>query len=138
MSTPTDASDRKIRLLIVDDNEPSRIVQSYVIEDRFPDVSVTSCEQPPPIDDMLGYDGIILDERLIRDSGLEIARSIHERNWRLPLMIMTSLRTDDPTFEDAHAVVDYVATKSDPMTFIKVVRAFLRQIRRIQAASPRA
>ena len=56
MSMPADTAEKSIRLLLVDDNGPSRMVQSYVIEDKFPEVAVTSCEQPPQLEEMLGYD----------------------------------------------------------------------------------
>jgi DNA-binding response OmpR family regulator len=83
---------------------------------------------------MLGYDGIILDERLPGERGLEIGRRIQRLNWHIPLMIMTNLRPSDEAFDLAYEVVDYVATKSDPPMFINVMRAFIRQIKRIRAA----
>ncbi len=135
MKANTDPRKDKIRLLLVDDKEASRMVQTYVIESSFKDVAVVSSELTPPLDQMLGYDGIILDQRLIGENGLDIARHIHQENWRIPIMIMTGLKPTDETFEKAYEVVDYVATKSDPPMFTNVLRAFIRQIRRIRATA---
>jgi CheY-like chemotaxis protein len=135
MKANTDLRQDKIRLLLVDDNEPSRMVQTYVIESSFEDVAVVSSELVPPLNQMLGYDGIILDQRLIGENGLDIARHIQQENWRIPIMIMTALKPTDETFEKAYEVVDYVATKSDPPMFSNVLRAFIRQIRRISATA---
>lgn len=125
----------KIRVLLVDDNEASRMVQTYVIESGFEDVAVTCVAKSPPMEQMLGYDGIILDQRLIGETGVDVARQIHQQNWRIPIVIMTMLKPADETFESAYEVVDYVATKSDPPMFSNVLRAFIRQIRRIRAAA---
>jgi CheY-like chemotaxis protein len=129
-----DRPTKKIRLLLVDDNEPSRLVQTYVIESEFVDVTVVSSALPPPMEQMLGFDGIILDERLINESGVDIASRIHHENWRIPIMIMTTLNPTDEAFESAYKFVDHVATKKDPPMFSKVLQAFIRQIRRIKAA----
>jgi response regulator RpfG family c-di-GMP phosphodiesterase len=133
MKSASDMTMEKVRLLIVDDNQASCVVQTYVIEENFKNVEVTSNIQPPPMEEMLGYDGIILDERLNSDSGIDIAKRIHDENWRIPLMIMTTLRPNNPLFENAYDVVDYVATKGDPAMFVKNMRAFLRQVLRIRA-----
>ena len=135
MNTGSEKSIGPIRVLIIDDNQPSRMVQTYVIEEQFENVKVVSCMQPPPIEEILGYDAVVIDERLIGESGMDLARQIHQENWRTPLMIMTSLRPDDEIFEKAYEVVDYVATKSDPAMFINIMRAFIRQARRIKAAT---
>lgn len=135
MNKAPDTHTGKIRLLLVDDNAASRIVQTYVIESGFDDVAVVSVDKSPPMDQMLGYDGIVLDQRLIGENGVDIARRIHKKNWQIPIMIMTTLKPTDEIFDTAHEVVDYVATKSDPPMFSNVMRAFIRQIRRIRAAS---
>jgi DNA-binding response OmpR family regulator len=111
------------------------VVQTVVIENAHKDVAVTSCMLPPSMEEMLGYEGIILDERLPGESGLAIARRIQRLNWRIPIMIMTMMRPSDETFDTAYEAVDYVATKSDPAMFINVMHAFVRQIKRIRAAS---
>jgi DNA-binding response OmpR family regulator len=84
---------------------------------------------------MLTYDGIIIDERLVGERGMDVARRIQQENWMIPLMVMTSLQPSDPAFEKAYDFVDYVVTKSDPPMFINAIRALIRQIRRIRAAS---
>lgn len=137
MTTASKESAEKVRLLIVDDSQPSRLVQTFVIEENFENVEVVTCMQPPPMKEIMDYDGVVLDERLINESGIDLARRIHQENWRIPLMIMSSLRPDDQLFETAYEVVDYVATKSDPTTAVNVMRAFIRQMRRLKTdASP--
>jgi DNA-binding response OmpR family regulator len=135
MTVTSDKSAERVRLLIIDDSQPSRLVQTFVIEENFENVEVVSGMQPPPLEEILGFDGVVLDERLIGESGIEIARRIHDKNWRIPLMIMTSLRPEDVVFETAYEVVDYVASKSDPKFGVNVMRAFIRQMRRIKAAA---
>jgi hypothetical protein len=46
--TPDMPSD-KIRLLLIDDAKPARLVQTYVLEHEFKNVGVTSAELPPPL-----------------------------------------------------------------------------------------
>jgi CheY-like chemotaxis protein len=131
-ATPSD----KIRLLLIDDAKPARLVQTYVLEHEFRNVSVIGAEQTPPLEQMLEYDGIIIDERLAGgERGMDVARRIQQENWMIPLMVMTSLQPSDPAFEKAYDFVDYVVTKSDPPMFINAIRALIRQIRRIRAAS---
>lgn len=124
-----------VRLLIVDDSQPSRLVQTFTIEEHFENVEVTSKMQPPSMEEMLAHDGVILDERLINESGMDVAAKIHQENWQIPLMIMSSLLPTDDIFKKAYETVDYVATKSNPDMAINILRAFIRQMRRIKAAS---
>jgi CheY-like chemotaxis protein len=131
----TAAVSRDIRLLLVDDYEPSRMVQSYFIENSNDDVKVVSFEKPPSIDEMLGYDGIILDQKLIGETGIAIAARLSSKNWKIPIMIMTALKPNDDSFQKAYEYVDHVAWKSDPELFGKMLKVFLRQIRRIRAAT---
>lgn len=125
---------RDIRLLLVDDYEPSRVVQTYFIENSCDDVKVASFEKSPSIDEMLGYDGIILDQKLIGETGIGIAARLSGANWKIPIMIMTALQPNDYSFHKAYDYVDHVAWKSDPELFGKMLKVFLRQIRRIKAA----
>ncbi|HXG29992.1 MAG TPA: response regulator [Nevskiales bacterium] len=135
MKSATGTPSDKIRLLLIDDAKPARLVQTYVLEHEFRNVSVTGAEQAPPLEQMLEYDGIIIDERLAGERGMDVARRIQQENWMIPLMVMTSLQPSDPAFEKAYEFVDYVVTKSDPPMFINAIRALIRQIRRIRAAN---
>ncbi len=135
MKSAPDRPSDKIRLLLIDDAKPARLVQTYVLEHEFRNVSVTGVEQPPPLEEMLDYDGIIIDERLVGERGMDIARRIQQGNWMIPLVVMSSLQPADPVFEKAYDCVDYVVTKSDPPMFINAMRALIRQIQRIRAAS---
>lgn len=92
-------------------------------------------------EDYLAYDGIILDYLVDgAPDGVEIARTIHHMDWKVPIMLVTNVPPESLPL-DTLDFVDQVAFKQSggiSRTFDDIfgaVRCLMRQIGRIRQAS---
>lgn len=133
-----------IRLLVIDDSRVDRVYLKALLTDGTEGSwlrNVELCMQTKPLDamdDYSSFDGVLIDMHLGAGmDGVEIARSIHRHNWRIPILLMTGAHPDSIPF-DAHDFIDYVAFKqvAQPQRtyddIFGTVRAMMRQIGRIR------
>lgn len=133
-----------IRLLVVDDSKVDRAYFQALLSAGDPpwtrNVEFCMASGPPSDLSVYGqYHGVILDLHLGAVNGLDIARQIHEYDWRIPIMVMTGSDPSEIPL-DTHDYVDCIAFKQagapDRMydDLFGAVRCLLRQIGRIRAA----
>ena len=125
----------QIHLLLIDDEEDDRFLFSSFYEQEFaPGLYIDGRSSVPDNPVLLkAFDGIVLDYyiRGERETGLDIARRIHEDNWRHPPIFLLTGH-DAIVAEDVYDCVDYVASKNDPAQCSLEMRRFVRWLARIR------
>lgn len=137
-----------IKLLMVDNSYADRKLFQMLLCGGDPpwlrNVEMVSIDKPyEDVSEYASFDGVILDYRLSRgENGVDVARAIHEYNWRIPILMMTGVPDQLPqnvlTFVDRVAAKDVTLTDGfNPVDPLLVVRAWLRDIGRAVQAGKR-
>ena len=126
-----------IRLAIIDDNPADLLRFTRIIKQSYmnPHVTVhlaTMTEPPSNIEALLSYDGLLLDERMGKYSGIDVAQDVHRLDWTVPIMILSGLPPTAEAFNNCLAYVDYVVSKDFEGHFLQTFTAFVRQIHRVR------
>jgi CheY-like chemotaxis protein len=130
-----------IRLLLVDDSRADRALFVALLagDPDHPwlrDVDIVAVDKPlDQVEQYAEYDGVLLDLSLGGGlTGLDIARQIHQFDWRIPTMVITGMH-DDAIPVDALNYTDAVVPKQSARQrqtgdVFGVTRVFLRNIAR--------
>lgn len=120
-------SNEPLRLLIIDDRKPDRVLLRDSLYLVLSNVVITDMERPPQqLSSLLIFDGLIIDQRLAGDLGTGLAREINAIEHRLPIMLCTGLALDAPELIGAYHHAWLVASKGDLARIVAMARAFAR------------
>lgn len=105
------AQQARRRILIVDDEEPIRAVLGDYLSDQGFDVSLADSGETAlhAIERNPGFDAIVVDGKMPEMSGMDLVRTMHERNVSTPVLFMTGYvdmmaRTDMDGLDTHHFI----------------------------------
>jgi len=81
-----------MRVLVVDDGADVRFMLRVVLEDEGMEVEEASsgARALELVDQLPGFDAIVVDQRMPLMTGLELARELKERDIRVPLVLFSA------------------------------------------------
>lgn len=127
--------DRLIRILFIDDDDADLALTEYLITRGMHHVRLIALKEPPPVPEILSYDGLIIDQHLSGGMlGTSVARDIHTEDWRFPMMLLTGAHPSDPGLLGWSRLFDHLANKNDPDDFSNKLLSFIRGISKMSDA----
>ena len=118
-----------VNLLYLEDNPADQELMRFYTT-RIEGVKVDCVDQLQEVSEIDKYDGIIVDQYLSQDLGLEYAYLIQKYDWLKPVMLFTG--DQSLVHPDTKVVVDEVCSKDSLSNFTQAFAAFLRQVNRIK------
>lgn len=130
-----------VTLLLIDDSDLERRLQSALIVDGLKDLDVQVVTASKPLksmQDYAAYDGIVLEYDLIVTKGIVLLRAIHEALPDIPVVIYTGMETWHTDLVNAEQYgASYVLSKNKPADALNKLRAFVRDIKRLKKVAGR-
>ena len=123
---------KKIRLLLVDDEEEFLTASSRALSNRGFDVDVapngvTACDKV----EKNNYDVVVLDVKMPDIDGTEVFRNIHEALPKLPVVILTGHGSIEDAFQTSKdGIADYLSKPIEMDELAEKLKDLVRQAKR--------
>ena len=131
-SERTEPEERALRVLVVDDDEDTRLLLRTILEGRgfVVDEAVNGAQALDMLEGSGGYDLMTLDLYMEAVHGLDVLRHVRTHLSTASMSVLVTTASDDPAIQmkvlDAGAD-DYIVKPVDPPRFLLRVQAVLRR-----------